>query len=125
MKPHQIAESVWFSLAHKILPILAFLVFAVPGMVLIGFLRGRNVSGAENYGGVVVLLGLPAAFFIKLVLFNMSGDQGRSFGDACAEVFYSWILYLHFMPIIGTLLTRWAAAKRARRNPFVVRDKEK
>ena len=120
MKPHQIAESIWFALAHKLLPLLAFLVFAVPGFVLIAFLRGRKVSGAENYGGTIILLGLAAAFFIKVVLYTIKADKRLSFSDGCAVVFYSWLLYLHFVPILGAILSRWAEEKKARINPFII-----
>ena len=124
MKLQQAAESVWFSLAHKLLPLTAFLVFAVPGGILIEFLRSKNISGAENYGGIIILLGIPAAVFVKFVLYVMRGNGGLSFMEASSEVFYSWMLYLHFIPIVGPILSRWAEARKARVNPFTAKNED-
>jgi hypothetical protein len=124
MKTHQIAESIWFPLAHKILPLIAFLIFAIPGVILIFFLKSHKVSGAENYGGVIILLGVPAGVFIKLVLYALKANQRLSFTDGCAEVFYSWMLYLHFVPVLGGMLAKWAEKKKAHVSPFVVKNED-
>lgn len=122
MKAQQLAEFIWFSIAHKVLPLLAFFLFAVPGAFLIEFLRSKKISGAENYGGIIILVGIVAAIFVKVVLFTMRTNQRLSFMDACAEVFYSWILYLHFIPVIGPILEKWADARKARKNPFTIQN---
>lgn len=122
MKPQQLAESIWFSLAHKFLPLLAFCLFAVPGAILIEFLRSKKISGAENYGGIIILFGIAAAIFVKVVLFTMKANKRLLFMDACAEVFYSWVMYLHFIPVIGPILGKWAEARKARINPFTIQN---
>lgn len=124
MKPQQLAESIWFSLAHKFLPLLAFGLFAIPSVILIEFLRNKKISGAENYGGIIILFGIAAAIFVKVVLFTMRANERLSFVDACAEVFYSWMLYLHFIPVIGPIIEKWAEAKKRRINPFIIQNEE-
>jgi hypothetical protein len=123
MKPkNNIAEDIWFNAAHKIVPIVVLLAFAFSGMILIQFLKNHKVSNAENYGGILIVLAPLGWYYSKTVLYIMQADDKLTFWDACVSAYFSLILYLHFIPLIGPMLRVWAQNKKEKKNPFVLSD---
>ena len=119
---NNVGEDIWFDFAHKIFPVLVFIVFAFSGMFVIEFLKSHKVSNAENYGGVLILLAPLGWYYAKMVLYAMRADCTLTFWDACVSSYFSLILYLHFLPLIGSWLDNWARSKKEKINPFVVGD---
>ena len=119
---YSLAEAAWFSLAQKIIPLIVFVAGFIPILLLIGFLKDHKIKGVENIGGILILFTFIAAFYSKMVLFKLKEDGRLSIRDACAHVFYSWLIYFQFLPVIGTGLSNWARRKERNRNPFVVEN---
>jgi hypothetical protein len=115
----KLAEATWFSLAHQIVPPFVLLVGAVLCMGAIELLGGYKLRTAQNVGGVIMLGFVVLMVYSKAVLGVLEERPSDSVSDACASVFYSWTIYLQFIPMIGPLLAKRKLKFEAYRNPFV------
>ena len=118
----KLAETVWFALAQKTFPFVIFVLGSASGCFVISILKDNKVKGAENIGGILILVTLIGTFYSIMVLVKLKDDKTLSILDACAHVFYSWLIYFQFLPVVGTWLSKWAKQKARKQNPFVAQS---
>jgi hypothetical protein len=124
-RSYTLLESLGYAVATKVLGLFILLASWALVFPLILLWRKTDIEAFGILAMIILLLGLCAAIFAsKEIVARMAEDKSMSLWLATTHTWYRYLLYLAFIPIIGTFFER-IIERRKRKNPFVVDDDPK